>query len=79
MLILYRLRIQRQEGRILWLANTLGVANIIDMGTQISGTTKFQYRTKNGLPIQYIFWDLKGKTRFPHEPSNENESTPFLI
>ena len=39
----------------------------------ISGTTPFHYTTNNGANIKFIFWDLKGRTRFPTEPSNEAE------
>ena len=41
----------------------------------ISGTTPFHYTTNSGANIKFIFWDLKGRTRFPPEPSNEAEGT----
>lgn len=41
------------------------------MGGNISGSTEFNYRTKTGIPITYIFYDLKGKNRFKGEPSSE--------
>jgi hypothetical protein len=40
------------------------------MGNQVPGTKEIKYKTKDGIPISYIFYDLKGKNRFPTEPSN---------
>ena len=37
---------------------------------QVAGTREIKYKTKDGIPISYIFWDLKGKNRFPTEPNN---------
>ena len=41
------------------------------MGQNAPGSTQIQYKTKDGIPIKYIFYDLKGKTRYPSEPTNE--------
>lgn len=49
------------------------------MGNQAAGTKEIAYKTKNGVPISYIFYDLKGKNRFPTEPSNEGKSTFLSI
>lgn len=43
---------------------------IFYMGNQVPGTKEIKYKTKDGIPISYIFYDLKGKNRFPTEPSN---------
>lgn len=33
------------------------------------GSEVLRYKTKTGIPIEYIFYDLKGKTRYPNTPS----------
>lgn len=43
------------------------------MGGNISGSTELNYRTNTGIPISYIFYDLKGKNRYTGEPSSEAE------
>lgn len=30
-----------------------------------SPNPSISYRTKDGLQINYVFWDMKGKERFP--------------
>ena len=47
------------------------------MGQQVPGTKEIKYKTKDGIPIAYIFYDLKGKNRFPTEPSNEAKGIAF--
>ena len=44
----------------------------------ISGTTQISYKTKTDIPINYIFYDLKGKSRYPDEPNNETESIDYI-
>ena len=39
------------------------------MGNKITGSTTFNYKTKSGRKVTFIFYDLKGKNRFPIEPS----------
>lgn len=34
---------------------------------QVTGSTEIKYQTKSGIPIKYIFYDLKGKNRYPTE------------
>ncbi len=41
------------------------------MGSSIVGSTKIIYYTKDKIPIEYIYYDLKGKNRYPPVPSNE--------
>jgi len=41
------------------------------MGNNVTGSTKIAYFTKDGTPIDYMYYDLKGKNRFPNPPSNE--------
>lgn len=38
---------------------------ILLMGQAVAGTREIKYKTKDGIPISYIFYDLKGKNRFP--------------
>ena len=45
------------------------------MGSNIVGSTKISYMTKDKVPVEYIYYDLKGKNRFPSCPSNDKEST----
>lgn len=33
-----------------------------------SNTSTIEYSTKDGIDISYLFWDLKGKNRFPECP-----------
>lgn len=33
--------------------------------------THIEYWTKSGHKISYLFWDLKGKNRFPEQPSDQ--------
>ncbi len=40
------------------------------MGNHVVGSTKILYTTKDGVSIQYIYYDLKGKNRFPNVPSD---------
>jgi hypothetical protein len=40
------------------------------MGSNIPGSKEIEYRTKNGITISYIFYDLKGKGRYPPEPDD---------
>lgn len=40
-----------------------------------AGSTKIIYHTKDHIPIEYIYYDLKGSNRFPTVPENETEST----
>ena len=35
------------------------------MGNNIVGSFKIRYFTKDKIPIEYIYYDLKGKNRFP--------------
>lgn len=49
------------------------------MGSSVVGSTKISYYTKDKIPIEYIYYDLKGKNRFPNPPANEKESTPVSI
>jgi hypothetical protein len=39
------------------------------MGNNTIGSAKIAYNTKEKIPIEYIYYDLKGKNRFPPEPS----------
>lgn len=41
------------------------------MGNNTIGSTKISYTTKDKLSVEYIYYDLKGKNRFPPIPSNE--------
>jgi hypothetical protein len=41
------------------------------MGNNTVGSTKIHYMTKDKIEIDYIYYDLKGKNRFPPEPHNE--------
>jgi hypothetical protein len=45
------------------------------MGSNIVGSTKIAYQTKDKIPVEYIYYDLKGRGRFPSVPSNEKEGT----
>ena len=45
--------------------------NIKIMGSVIVGSTKISYVTKDKVPVEYIYYDLKGKNRFPPCPSND--------
>jgi hypothetical protein len=38
------------------------------MGSTVDGATKIVYRTKDNIKIEYIYYDLKGKNRFPPLP-----------
>jgi hypothetical protein len=40
------------------------------MGNNVPGSTKIAYTTKEGVQIDYLYYDLKGKNRFPkaHPP-----------
>lgn len=49
------------------------------MGQHASGSKQIKYKTKDGIPISYIFYDLKGKNRFPTEPSNESQGIFYEI
>lgn len=33
------------------------------------GSQPIVYTTRDNIPIEYIYYDLKGKNRFPPEPS----------
>ena len=56
---------------LIFLAYVVSADNLLFiMGGNISGSTEFNYRTKTGIPITYIFYDLKGKNRFTGEPNN---------
>ena len=41
------------------------------MGNNVVGSTEFKYRLKTGENISFIYYDLKGKNRFPPEPAVE--------
>lgn len=45
------------------------------MGNNSNGLTRIVYQTKDKIPIDYIYYDLKGKNRFPAIPS-DSEGTP---
>lgn len=45
------------------------------MGSSVVGSTRISYYTKDKIPIEYIYYDLKGKNRFPNPPNNDKEST----
>ena len=38
------------------------------MGNNTTGSTNFTYSLKTGEHVEFIYYDLKGKTRFPPEP-----------
>ena len=42
---------------------------------QISGSTEFRYKTKTGIPIEYIYYDLKGSNRYPPVTGSDSEGT----
>ena len=35
------------------------------MGSSLVGSTKIYYTTKDNIPVEYIYYDLKGRNRFP--------------
>ncbi len=39
--------------------------NKYKMGNNTLGSTKITYVTKDKIPVSYIYYDLKGKNRFP--------------
>ncbi len=47
------------------------------MGNNTVGSTRINYQTREKIPVDYIYYDLKGKNRFPPQPPNERESTHF--
>jgi hypothetical protein len=49
----------------------MAAINIKIMGSNIVGSTKISYVTKDKIPVEYIYYDLKGKNRFPSCPSND--------
>lgn len=48
------------------------------MGSNIVGSTRITYYTKDKIPIEYIYYDLKGRNRFPPIPSDDKYSTLCL-
>ena len=50
-----------------------------EMGNNTVGSTRINYQTRDKIPVDYIYYDLKGKNRFPPQPSNERESTHCAI
>jgi len=38
------------------------------MGNKPTGSTIISYKIKGGKQVSFIFYDLKGKNRFPEEP-----------
>ena len=53
---------------------SVGVHNIAikpEMGNNTVGSTRITYNTRDKIPVDYIYYDLKGKNRFPPQPPNE--------
>lgn len=47
------------------------------MGNNTPGHTHISYQTIDKIPIDYIFFDLKGKNRFPAVPSDAEGTIVF--
>lgn len=48
------------------------------MGNNVVGSTKITYQTKGKIPVEYIYYDLKGKNRFPELPANLDNGTMVI-
>lgn len=48
------------------------------MGNSATGSTRITYSTRDHIPVDYIYYDLKGRNRFPPVPCNEHNST-FVV
>jgi hypothetical protein len=49
------------------------------MGNNTIGSTRIAYTTRDRVPVDYIYYDLKGKNRFPTQPASDRESTHSLM
>jgi hypothetical protein len=48
------------------------------MGSNAVGSTKIKYVTKDKIPVEYLYYDLKGKNRFPLCPENETQGSFYI-